>query len=493
MNNQLLLPLVIYLAGVFAIAFFSRHKTSGQGFLNEYFLGGRSMGGFVLAMTLAATYASASSFIGGPGAAYKLGLGWVLLAMIQLPATWLTLGVLGKKFAIEARRHNALTLNDMLYARFKSRSVVILASSALLLAFFGTMVVQFVGGARLLQTVTGLSYQHGLMIFAVTVGLYTTIGGFRAVVLTDTVQGIMMLIGTFVLLAGIIHAGGSIGALVTELHHIDPALITPYGPDQFLSQPFMLSFWILVCFGVIGLPHAAVRCMSYKDSQSLHKGIVFSTIMMALLMFGTHLSGALGRAIVPELSSPDQIMPTLMITVLPPLLAGVFLAGPMAAIMSSIDSQLIQASATLLKDLYLNYINPQLVQQPQGERKLARLSLWVTLIFALLVFFAATNPPEMIIWLNLMALGGLQAVFLWPLVLGLYWKKASSAGALSSMVIGLTTYICLMWLKPDLAGIHPIVPTLVGGLISFIVISYLKPDPDKGIKLDNDHLLKAQH
>lgn len=493
MNNQLLLPLVIYLAGVFAIAFFSRHKTSGQGFLNEYFLGGRSMGGFVLAMTLAATYASASSFIGGPGAAYKLGLGWVLLAMIQLPATWLTLGVLGKKFAIEARRHNALTLNDMLYARFKSRSVVILASSALLLAFFGTMVVQFVGGARLLQTVTGLSYQHGLMIFAFTVGLYTTIGGFRAVVLTDTVQGIMMLIGTFVLLAGIIHAGGSLGAIVTELHHIDPALITPYGPDQFLSQPFMLSFWILVCFGVIGLPHAAVRCMSYKDSQSLHKGIIFSTIMMALLMFGTHLSGALGRAIVPELSSPDQIMPTLMITVLPPLLAGVFLAGPMAAIMSSIDSQLIQASATLLKDLYLNYINPQLVQQPQGERKLARLSLWVTLIFALLVFFAATNPPEMIIWLNLMALGGLQAVFLWPLVLGLYWKKASSAGALSSMVIGLTTYICLMWLKPDLAGIHPIVPTLLGGLISFIVISYLKPDPDKGIKLDNDNLLKAQH
>lgn len=493
MNNQLLLPLVIYLVGVFAIAFCSRHKTSGQGFLNEYFLGGRSMGGFVLAMTLAATYASASSFIGGPGAAYKLGLGWVLLAMIQLPATWLTLGVLGKKFAIEARRHNALTLNDMLYARFKSRSVVILASSALLLAFFGTMVVQFVGGARLLQTVTGLSYQHGLMIFAFTVGLYTTIGGFRAVVLTDTVQGIMMLIGTFVLLAGIIHAGGSLGAIVTKLHHIDPALITPYGPDQFLSQPFMLSFWILVCFGVIGLPHAAVRCMSYKDSQSLHKGIIFSTIMMALLMFGTHLSGALGRAIVPELSSPDQIMPTLMITVLPPLLAGVFLAGPMAAIMSSIDSQLIQASATLLKDLYLNYINPQLVQQPQGERKLARLSLWVTLIFALLVFFAATNPPEMIIWLNLMALGGLQAVFLWPLVLGLYWKKASSAGALSSMVIGLTTYICLMWLKPDLAGIHPIVPTLLGGLISFIVISYLKPDPDKGIKLDNDHLLKTQH
>ncbi|MFZ6043888.1 sodium/pantothenate symporter, partial [Vibrio natriegens] len=277
-----------------------------------------------------------------------MGLGWVLLAMIQLPAAWLTLGVLGKKFAIEARRHNALTLNDILYARYKNRGVVILASLALLLAFFGTMVVQFVGGARLLQTVTGLSYQHGLMLFAVTVGLYTTIGGFRAVVMTDTVQGIMMIIGTIALLAGIVHAGGSIGEMMGELHRIDPALVTPYGPDHFLSQPFMLSFWVLVCFGVIGLPHAAVRCMSYKSSASLHSGMVISTIMVAFLMLGMHLAGALGRAIVPDIASPDQIMPTLMMTVLPPVVAGVFLAGPMAAIMSTIDSQLIQASATLL-------------------------------------------------------------------------------------------------------------------------------------------------
>ncbi len=478
MNSQILIPLMLYLVGVFALAIFTRRHYRKGSFLSEYFVGSRSMGGFVLAMTLSATYASASSFIGGPGAAYKMGLGWVLLAMIQLPATMLTLGVLGKKFAIEARRHNAVTLNDMLYARFKSRPVVIFASIALLLAFFGTMVVQFVGGARLLQTVTGLSYQHGLMLFAGTVGLYTMIGGFRAVVITDTVQGCMMLIGTVILLWGVIQVGGSVGELVTELHRIDPALVTPYGPDQFLSQPFMLSFWILVCFGVIGLPHAAVRCMSYKDSRSLHKGMVISTIVMAFLMFGTHAAGALGRAVVPEIANADQIMPTLMITVLPPVVAGIFLAGPMAAIMSTIDSQLIQASATLLKDLYLNYINPKMVDEPQGERKLSRLSIWVTGIFALLVFLASTNPPEMIIWLNLVALGALQAVFLWPLVLGLYWKKASATGALSSMVAGLGTYIGLVLIKPDMGGVHPIVPTLVIGLLVFVVGSLWKPQAE---------------
>lgn len=476
MNSQLLIPLVLYLAAVFALALYTRrHRKAGNGFLSEYLVGNRSMGGFVLAMTLAATYASASSFIGGPGAAYKMGLGWVLLAMIQLPAAWLTLGVLGKKFAIEARRHNALTLNDILYARYKSRGVVIFASLALLLAFFGTMVVQFVGGARLLQTVTGLSYSHGLMLFAVTVGLYTTIGGFRAVVMTDTVQGIMMIIGTIALLAGIVHAGGSIGELVTELHQINPELVTPFGPDNFLTQPFMLSFWVLVCFGVIGLPHAAVRCMSYKDSGSLHKGMVISTAMVAFLMLGMHLAGAFGRAIVPDIASPDQIMPTLMMTVLPPVVAGVFLAGPMAAIMSTIDSQLIQASATLLKDLYLNYINPKAAKEPQAESRLPKLSLWVTGIFSALVFVAATNPPDMIIWLNLLAFGGMQAVFLWPLVLGLYWRRASAAGAFASMATGLVCYIGLSVIKPDMSGMHAIVPTLALSLVAFVLGSLARP------------------
>ncbi len=121
MQLEVILPLVAYLVVVFGISVYAMRKRSTGTFLNEYFLGSRSMGGIVLAMTLTATYISASSFIGGPGAAYKYGLGWVLLAMIQLPAVWLSLGILGKKFAILARRYNAVTLNDMLFARYQSR------------------------------------------------------------------------------------------------------------------------------------------------------------------------------------------------------------------------------------------------------------------------------------------------------------------------------------------------------------------------------------
>ena len=121
-----------------------------------------------------------TSFIGGPGAAYKYGLGWVLLAMIQLPAIWLSLGVLGKKFAILARRYNAVTLNDMLFARYQSRLLVWLASLSLLVAFVGAMTVQFIGGARLLETAAGIPYDTGLLIFGISIALYTAYGGFRA-------------------------------------------------------------------------------------------------------------------------------------------------------------------------------------------------------------------------------------------------------------------------------------------------------------------------
>ncbi|EOD55184.1 sodium/pantothenate symporter [Aeromonas molluscorum] len=481
MNLELLLPLLIYLLLVLGIGYWASRRRQGGDFMQEYFIGSRSMGGLVLAMTLVATYTSASSFIGGPGAAYKIGLGWVLLAMIQLPTVWLTLGVLGKKFAIIARRVNAVTINDMLWARYQSRAVVVLGSVTIILAFIATMVVQFIGGARLLETATGLSYQQGLFLFASCVLLYTVIGGFRAVVMTDALQGIIMLIGTGALLAGVLIAGDGLPNLIHQLEVIDPKLVSPQGAGDMLTQPFMLSFWILVCVGVVGLPHSALRCFGYKDSKALHRGILIGTIVSALLMFGMHLAGALGRALLPAMDSPDKIMPALMMEVLPPWLAGIFLAAPMAAIMSTIDSQLIQASATLVKDLWLNYLSPKQSQQ-KLEVRIPRLSLITTLILGSLVLLAALQPPEMIIWLNLLAFGGLQAVFLWPLVLGLYWPRANGQGALACMMSGILCYGTLSHWGIKLAGLHAIVPSLGLGLCVFVLVSLLTPPPGLAVR-----------
>lgn len=178
LNIQILTPLVLYLFFVFGVAWHAYQKRKAGGFLNEYYVGSRSMGGFVLAMTTVATYVSASSFIGGPGAAYKFGLGWVLLSMIQIPAIWLTLGTLGKKFAMLARQTGSITINDLLFARYQNKVVVWLACVSLLLAFFGMMVVQFIGAGRLLETTLGLPYEWSIGVFALVIGLYTFIGAF---------------------------------------------------------------------------------------------------------------------------------------------------------------------------------------------------------------------------------------------------------------------------------------------------------------------------
>ena len=205
--------------------------------------------------------------------------------------------------------------------------------------------------------------------------------------------------------------------------------MSPQGAEDILSPTFMASFWVLVCFGVIGLPHTAVRCISYKDSKAVHRGIIIGTIVVAILMFGMHLAGALGRAVIPDLTVPDLVIPTLMVKVLPPFAAGIFLAAPMAAIMSTINAQLLQSSATIIKDLYLNW-RPD---QATNEKRLKRMSAGITLLLGVLLLLAAAAGDD-----NLAEPAGLrrQAVFLWPLVLGLYWERANAAGALSAMIVG---------------------------------------------------------
>ncbi|QGM80077.1 sodium/pantothenate symporter [Otariodibacter oris] len=466
MNISILLPLIAYLCFVFGVAFYAYRKRQQGNFLSEYYVGGRSMSGFVLAMTISATYVGASSFIGGPGAAYKYGLGWVLLAMIQVPAVVLSLGILGKKFAIIARKTNSITINDMLFARYKSPVVVWLSSLALLLSFFAMIVVQFIGAGRLLETTLGISYTSAILIFAVTVGIYTFIGGFRAVVLTDTIQGLVMLVGTILLLGGVIYAAGGVENAINQLQSINPQLIEPYGIDERpLDLTFMASFWVLVCFGLIGLPSLAVRSMAYKDSKSLHNGMIIGTIVVAILMLGMHLSGALGRAVVPDLKVVDQVIPTLMLEVLPTVVAGIFLAAPMAAIMSSIDSMLIQSSSTMIKDLYLAI-------RPQAAKNESRIKFFSTLTTLLLTLFAlilAFNPPDMLIWLNLLSLGGLESTFLWVIVLGLYWDKANATGAICSMIAGLVSYVLMASFGIKFFSFHTIVPALLIGLVGFLI------------------------
>lgn len=262
-NWQALIPLIGMLMIVFAVGIWAgKHVKSSTSFLQEYFLGDRSLGGFILAMTMTATYGSASSFLGGPGAAYEQGFGWVLLAMSQVATGYFVLMILGKRFAIVTRQYKAITMVDFLKERYRSKWVVLLSSLSIIIFLFSAMAAQWIGGARLIESLTGLNYLSALFIFAVSVMVYVIIGGFRAVALTDAIQGSIMFIGTLILLIATIIAGGGISNIVADLTAENPNLITPFGSEGTLTPTYVSSFWILVGVGVVALPQIAVRAMS---------------------------------------------------------------------------------------------------------------------------------------------------------------------------------------------------------------------------------------
>ena len=338
--------LIIYMIVNMVVGLKVSHIEKGQktgSFLQNYFIGGRSMGGLVLAMTLVATYTSASSFLGGPGLAADWGLTQSWVAAIQIGTAFLTLGVLGKKMAIISRRINAVSITDYFKARYNSPAVVILCGLCLVVFFITQMVAQFIGGATLVETVTGLPYWAGLALFGVIVILYTSIGGFKAVVMTDTLQGIIMTIGTFLLLFFVIKAGGGMGEITSQLNATNPGWdLLGKGPFSeglsTLSPGYMISFWVLVGVGVLGLPQTAVRGMGFKDTQSMHRAMMYGTVVVGILMIGMHFAGALTLPLLPEegISSTDAVIPYVVMEYMPSVAAGFFLAAPLAAVMSKV-------------------------------------------------------------------------------------------------------------------------------------------------------------
>lgn len=472
MNWGVVTPLLLLLAIVFVVGMWSSRKLDKEeGFLSDYFLGSREFGGLLLAMTMVATYASASSFLGGPGAAYSIGFGWVLLAMTQVATGYFVLLILGKKFAIVARRYNAITFIDFLKERYQSTAVVLLSAVSIIVFLFSAMAAQWVGGAYLIQSITGVSYFAALFIFTIAVLLYVIVGGFRAVVVTDAIQGIIMLVGTLLLLIGVIIAGGGLSNLFADLTAINPNLISPFGADGNLTAAYVSSYWILVGVGVVALPQIAVRAMSYKDSKSMHRAIMIGTVVVGTIMLSMHLIGVFALPIMPGIEVADQVIPLIALEVLPPWLAGILLAAPLAAIMSTVDSLLLMVSSSVVNDVYINYIKPN-----ASIKQVKRVSMGVTAVVGIVAFLLAISPPDLLIFLNLFAIGGLESAFMWPMILGLYWKYANKSGALASMVTGFGSYIAIHFYNQaygDLLGVHTVTVPVFLSLIVFVVFSLI--------------------
>ena len=490
-----LVPVIVFLAVALGIAVCSRWraaKAAQGGFVGEYFLGNRSLGAFVLAMTTIATYGSVSSFVGGPGQAWQTGFGWVYMAGVQVTTLFLLYGIMGKKMALVSRKLGAVTVVDVIRARYQSNALANAAAIIIVMFFATTMIAQFVGGAKLFAAVTGYSYVVGLALFGIAVVAFTTLGGFRGVAITDALCGIAMLVGIVVLAGGILSAGGGYENIMQTIAANHPEMLEPLGAG---GMPYGLYFtqWLLVGVFTFCLPQSVVRTMGFKDTKAMRHAMVLGTVIIGFMMIGVTALGTLSAGVLTDDlaaygGSVDNIIPITIVQTLPPWLAGIAIIGPIAASISTVSSLLIAASSAIIKDIWLHYRKPEGNAGNAGDASVAddrlvrRVSQAMTLFIGIAVFALSITPPDLIWKINMFAFGGLETAFCWVLVCGLFWKRATKTGALLSMIGGTAAYCIAMALGFKLFGLHQITIGIPVALILMVVGSLLTAKPDEEVE-----------
>lgn len=539
MTNVLpLLPIGIFFAVLLTIGYITSYRANRAAhFKKEYFLGSQNLGGIVLAMTLVATYGSVSSFISGPGVAWNLGLGWVVFAAPQIITAFLILGMLGKRMTILAHRTDSLTVIDLLFERFKSRTVSFILAVMMVLFFTAMIVGQFIGGAQIFAGLTGIDYSFGLIIFALVTVLYSS-GGFRAVAITDAVCAFLMLLGMFILAYVIISEGGGIAAIMDTLSKVNIDEATgisrnlEFNAGGNLSLGLLFSSWVLVGFATVGLPQSLVRCMGYKSSHDLHKSMIIATVVCGALMIGMTMLGVLSRAVITEMpkAGTDAVIPTLLATKMHPIIAGVTILGPLAATMSTVSSLLIAAASAIIRDLFkslhrdsttasaskpsaatnanaasaaavaaanaadstaaeanaADITTAAIKSASNEEHELIKdassssisyheklIARGTTMVMGVVAITLALFPMDIVVWVNLFAFGGLESAFVWPIILGMFWRRFNTCGLLTSIALSLSVYAIFMIFKLPFFGCHSIVPAMLAGLIGAFIGTYI--------------------
>ena len=482
-----LLPVIVFLVIALGISIWARKASDSEGgdFASKYYIGNRTLGGFVLAMTTVATYGSVSSFVGGPGQAWNIGFGWVYMATVQVTALFLLYGILGKKMMLVSHRMGAVTVIDVLRERYKSNALAIASALIIIVFFAATMVAQFVGGAKLFASVTGYSYEIGLVIFGIAVIIFTTIGGFRGVALTDALCGIAMILGLVILAAGLICAGGGFENLMNTVHTNHPQMMEPLSGG---SMPYGLYFtqWLLVGVFTFCLPQSVVRCVGARDTKALRHAMVIGTVVIGFMMIVGTSMGVLAAGVLTEpidaYGTIDNIIPAAIATTLPPVIAGVAIVGPIAASISTVSSLLIAASSSVVKDLWMHRSAEQ--GKELVEKHVVSASQIVTLLIGAIVFILAIVPPDVIWKINMFAFGGLETAFCWVFVMGMFWRRATKQGAIASMVGGTLAYCACMALGIKVFGLHQITIGIVVSRVLMVVVSLAtKPADDESLAL----------
>jgi len=462
------LVLFIYILVLFIIGLLSskQMKKGSQ----DFYLGGRTTGAWVSSFAFVAAYFSSVVIIGGGAFGYKYGMAtlWIGAINVLVGATlaWI---VLGKKTREMTQKLNAITMPEFFSKRYKSPSMQIFSSIVIIVFLVVYNVSILKAMANILQVLINVSYIQGLLISGIIIIIYVTLGGYLAVVWTSFFQAWVMLFGLMLLTVfTLIKIGGFSNAMV-QLNAINQNLVRTPGVWGWSG---LISYALIVSFGVWGMPQLLTRFYSIKNVNVLRIGTVLATIgaSMALLPY---FNGAVARILFPNLAQADLAIPNLVKLVLPTLGQAIFLTGVIAAGMSTFAAVLIICVSSLIKDLYQDGLKKQI--DSKTNLKYARIASITIGILSLLV---AVKPPAMILVLTAFSWAVIASANLWPFFFGLYLKAPSRSAGLISMVGGSIDALVWMILRNPF-GIHGFIPGILSGLILFIIVNIFIKDIDK--------------
>jgi SSS family solute:Na+ symporter len=467
----LLLPVIV--------GFLTMRRTKNQ---SDYFVGGRAMNKFVVALSAVSSGRSSWLVLGVSGIAYLRGSGAVWAVVGYITAEMFQFIYIGRKLRKETEAFESLTLLDYFESRFKDKYMLRITGALIIIIFLTAYVAaQFNAGAKALSTAMGMETGFALLISAALVLVYMTLGGYIAVAYNDVIRAVIMIIGLVIFpVYGIIKIGG-LNALLETLTRLNPALI----------DPFSLSLGIIVGYIGIGLgspgqPHIVVRYMSIDDPEKLRFAAVIGTTWNVIMGWGAVFIGLLGRIAVPlveNLPDKDHEMIYLVLSsqYFGTLLYGLLIGGIFAAILSTADSQLLVVASTFVRDIYEKIIHEKIRKKKTAlkEAYKLRLSRDIVILSGLLAIVLAYVAQETIFWLVLFAWGGLGASFGTALILSLYWKRVTKYGIFAGMVTG--TAVTILWkiFLKDATGLYELIPAFFGSALVIAAVSLLTRANDR--------------
>jgi sodium/pantothenate symporter len=442
----------------------------------EFYAAGRGLGGVLVALVIAGGMASAGTFIAGPGMCYAYGYSWVLINMTQTFLALMLLAAVGIMVGLVARRVNVVTYLDIFKARYRSRGLVLVMAALVTLLLIPYMSTQFVGAARVIVQMTGMSYLASLALGSGVVVVYCVLGGMRGNAVATLLQGVVITVGTVLLFVGTWRAVGGLERSTALIGALDPKFLSPTMNGAF-PWPFIFSVACLSGYFSAGSPHGMLGALSYKNTTALKRGIWLGAILVFVWTLMLCFAGVMGRAIIPDLQIPDEIAPWLAMNVLPGPLAGIVLAGIVAGIQTTVAAMAIVITSAIARNVVQEL---DLTVTPERMKGLSRAIMTACLVASILL---ALTQPKLVQWIIFFALGGIGTSAIAPIVLGLFWKRGNAWGAVASIGCGMTLYVLAFTLVPQIGvlGMHPSFPCTVAATLVYVLVSLATPPPPEDI------------